>query len=202
MAGVLAKKQSVDFPESLAEFFGDPPLVGNETAESYNDFCAAIVAGVKPVDVIDWLYTKDVVDLSWQICRERAVLAGIVKLAHTEVVEALLKKSVDPSDPLDAACYRIFQASGYAQAWATDPASRKEIDARLTAKGHPPSEVLAEAYKRGASDIDVIDKRIASYEARRILILREIERRDKRFARDLDAASASVIDGEFSEAAE
>jgi hypothetical protein len=142
------------------------------------------------------------VDLSWQIRRERAVLAGIVKLARKEVVEDLLKKSIDPSDPLDAACYRIFQASGHAQAWATDPASRKEIDERLTAKGHPPSGVLAQAYKRGASDIDVIDKRIATYEARRILIPREIERRDKRFARDLDAASASVIEGEFSEAAE
>jgi len=62
--------------------------------------------------------------------------------------------------------------------------------------------VLAQAYRRGASHIDAIDKRIASYEARRIGIVREIERRNERFARDLDTASSSVIDGEFSEAAE
>jgi hypothetical protein len=196
------KTLAINFPDGLAEFFDDPPLVGDETLESYNYFFAAILTGVKPADPIDWLYTKDVVDLSWQIRRERAVLAGIVKLLQTEVVRDLLKAATDSSKPLDGAVYRIFHASDDAQAWASDPASRKEIDARLTAKGHPPSAVLAEAYRRGATHIDAIDKRIASYEARRIGIVREIERRNERFARDLDTASSSVIDGEFSEAAE
>ena len=153
-------------------------------------------------DPIDWLYAKDVVDLSWQIRRERAVLAGIVKLLQVEVVRELLKATTDPSKPLEAAVFRIFHASDYAQAWASDPAARKEIDAKLTAKGHPPSAVLAEAYRRGAGHIDGIDKRIASYEARRVGLVREIERRNARFARDLDTASSSIIDGEFSEAAE
>jgi hypothetical protein len=196
------KTLPINFPEGLAEFLDNPPLVGDETRESYNKFFAAIVAGVKPADPIDWLYTKDVVDLSWQIRRERAILAGVVELSQTEVVRDLLKATADSSKPLDAAVYRIFHVSHDAQAWASDPAARKEIDARLTARGHPPSAVLAEAYKRGASHIDAIDKRIASYEARRIGIVREIERRNERFARDLDTASSSVIDGEFSEAAE
>jgi hypothetical protein len=55
---------------------------------------------------------------------------------------------------------------------------------------------------RGAAHIEAIDKRIASYEARRVGIVREIERRNERFARDLDTASSSILDGEFSEAAE
>jgi hypothetical protein len=196
------KTLPINFPDGLAEFFDDPPLVGDETLESYNNFFAAILTGVKPADPIDWLYTKDVVDLSWQMRRERSVLAGVVKLLQTEVVRDLLKATADSSKPLDAAVYRIFHASDDAQAWASDPAARKEIDARLTAKGHPLSAVLAEAYKRGASHIDAIDKRIASYEARRMGIVREIERRNERFARDLDTASSSIIDGEFSEAAE
>jgi hypothetical protein len=50
--------------------------------------------------------------------------------------------------------------------------------------------------------IDAIDKRIASYEVRRVGIIREIERRDLKLSRDLAAASADVIDAEFSEAAE
>jgi hypothetical protein len=202
MTHALAKTLSIKFPEGLAEFLDDPPLVGDETVESYNKFFAAIVVGLKPADPIDWLYAKDVVDLSWQIRRERAVEAGVVKLLQSEVVRDLLKATADSSKPLEAAVYRIFHASDDAHAWASDPAARKEIDARLTAKGHPPSAVLAEAYRRGASDIDPIDKRIASYEARRTGLVREIERRDERFARNLDTASSSIIDGEFSEAAE
>jgi hypothetical protein len=153
-------------------------------------------------NLIDWLYTKDVADLSWQIRRERAALASVVKSFHTEVVRDLLKATADASNPLEAAVYRIFSASDDAQRWASDPVARKEIDARLIANGHLPPAVLAEAYMRGAAHIEAIDKRIASYEARRVGIVREIERRNERFARDLDTASSSILDGEFSEAAE
>ena len=55
---------------------------------------------------------------------------------------------------------------------------------------------------RGPSHIDAIDKRIASYEARRVGIVREIERRNAKLARELAAGSSGVIDAEFSEAAE
>jgi hypothetical protein len=202
MTHALAKTLSIKFPDSLAEFLDDPPLVGDESRESYSNFFAAIVVGLKPADSIDWLYCKDVVDLSWQIRRERTVLASVVKLFQTEVVRDLLKATADPSSALKAAAYRIFDASDDAQRWASDPAARLEIEAQLIAKGHPPSAMLAEAYKRGASHIDAIDKRIASYEARRTGIVREIECRNVRFAGDLDTASSSVIDGEFSEAAE
>ncbi len=202
MVRSLAKQSRVGIPADLVEFFDNPPLVGDEILEDYKNFFGAIVAGLKPVDAIDWLYIKDVVDLSWQIRRERFVLAGVVKSFQTEVVRDLLKATADASDALQAAVYRIFNASNDAQRWASDSAARKEIDARLTSKGHPPSAVLAQAYMRGAGHIDAIDKRIASYEVRRVGIVREIERRNEKLARDLTAASSEVIDAEFSEAAE
>lgn len=201
MARSLVKSLPINCPGNLVEFLGDPPLVGDETVESYNSFFAAIVAGLNPANSIDWLYTRDVVDLSWQIRRERAILAGVVKSFQTEIVRELLKATADAPDALHAAVYRIFNASNDAQRWASDQTARKEIEARLTAKGHHPSSVLAQAYMRGASHIDAIDRRIASYEARRVGIVRELERRNEKLARDLTAAS-NVIDAVFSEAAE
>jgi hypothetical protein len=201
MARSLVKSLPINCPENLVEFLGDPPLVGDETLESYSSFFAAIVTGLNPANSIDWLYTRDVVDLSWQIRRERAILAGVVKSFQTEIVRELLKATADAPDALNAAVYRIFTAADDAQRWASNQAARKEIDARLTAKGHQPSSVLARAYMRGASHIDAIDRRIASYEARRVGIVREIERRNEKLARDLTAAS-NVIDAVFSEAAE
>ena len=62
--------------------------------------------------------------------------------------------------------------------------------------------MLARAYINGASQIDAVDRRIASYEARRMTVLREIERRNEKFARQLEKASSDIIDAEFSEAAE
>jgi hypothetical protein len=195
-------KLPVSCPHELAEFLDNPPLVGDESRESYNSFFAAIVVGLKPLDSISWLYTKDVVDLSWLIRRERGVMADMIKLMQTEVVRDLLQTTTDAPGTLDAAVYRIFNASSDAQRWASDPTARREIDGQLTARGYPPSAVLAKAYIRGARHIDAIDKRIASYEVRLVGIVKEIERRDSKLARDLAAASADVIDGEFSEAAE
>lgn len=62
--------------------------------------------------------------------------------------------------------------------------------------------MLAWAYMRGAAQIDAVDRRIASYEVRRTIALREIERRDEKLAQKLAQASSEIIDAEFSEAAE
>lgn len=55
---------------------------------------------------------------------------------------------------------------------------------------------------KGASQIDAVERRIASYEIRRMTALREIERRNEKFARQLETASSEIIDADFSEAAE
>jgi hypothetical protein len=62
--------------------------------------------------------------------------------------------------------------------------------------------MLAKGYILGDYDIDVIDKRIASYEYRRNTALREMYLRSEKMARLLEKASSDVIDGEFTEAAE
>ena len=72
----------------------------------------------------------------------------------------------------------------------------------MAEKGHPPSAILAQAYINAAPQIDAVDKRLAGYETRRIAVLREVERRNEKFTRDLDKASSDIIDGEFSAAAE
>src|ERR1700731_117028 len=100
MTRALAKAVSIKLPDSLAEFLDDPPLVGEETRESYNTFFKAIVAGVEPANPTDWLYTKEVGGLSWQNRRERAVLASIVNSFYTDVVSDFLKATADSSNPL------------------------------------------------------------------------------------------------------
>jgi hypothetical protein len=68
-------------------------------------------------------------------------------------------------------------------------------------KGHDVPSILAQAYMRGADQIDTIDRRIAAYERRRNTALREAGLWSDRLARKLDKAT-EVIEGEFTEAAE
>lgn len=189
----------------LDRFLGDAPLVGDEKQEDYDAFYDSIVSTMSQPDVINQLYLKDFVDLSWQIRRERLILADTIRLFQKEVVLDLLKTAYSKlSGPVEnlATADRLLGADRDAQRWLGDPAGRKEIDADLLARGYSSSKVLALAYRRGATEIDMVEQRIASYEIRRLMALREIERRNEKSASQLKKATASIIDGEFKQAAE
>jgi hypothetical protein len=198
----LVTTKHVRPPKELEALFDNLPLVGRERREEYDAVFSAIARAEMPSDAIDWILLKDLVDLAWEIRRERRIKVEIIKINQTEIICDLLKSTFDKADRLGSAVNRIFSARTEAQLWASDPESRKTIDLQLKEKGHDPDSVLAKAYLRGARDIDAIDKRIALYELRRNAILKEIGRRSERKAHKLDKASSEVIEGEFSEAAE
>jgi hypothetical protein len=202
MSKSLVKSLCLKPPMELQPILEDFHLVGDETANNYINLFAAIVSSARPADSIDWLYVKDVVDLTWDIRRERAVKAATIELLQKQIVLDLLKTTSDDSSGMEAHLYRIFDADNEVRQWAIDPTARKKIAERLAARGFAASEILARAFIKGASDIDGVDRRIANYEVRKMVILREIERRNERLSRSLKKASADVVDAEYSEAAE
>jgi hypothetical protein len=123
------------------------------------------VGAVNPGDAIAWLFTHDIAYLSWEIRRERIVKADIIKSAQIDVVRDLLERI--RSDILAS----LMPRDGEARQWANDPKSRREIDGELAENGYESSDILALAYILGAPNIDAIDRRIASYEARRMAVL-------------------------------
>jgi hypothetical protein len=189
-------------PKELQAFFDDPPLVGSERRADYDAFLSVIATAEPPVDAIDWILLHDLVDRAWEIRRERRMKAEIIKFYQKEVIAELLKATFDKTDRLGSAENRIFLAPTEADLWASDPDARAKIDGKLEERGHDPASVLAQAYRRGAPDIDVIDRRIASYELRRAAVLREIGLRSEKRAQKTEKAVLDVIEGEFSEAAE
>ncbi len=198
----LVTSKNVNPPEELEALFENVPLVGRERQEEYDAFFSAIARAEPPSDAVDWMLLKDLVDLSWEMRRERRIKVEIVKLNQTEVVCDLLKSTFNKDDRLRSDLNRIFGARTEAQLWASDVETRMSIDARLTEKGHDPDSVLARAYQRGAAEIEAIDKRIARYELRRNEILKQIALRSERKAQKLAKASSDIIEGEFTEATE
>jgi hypothetical protein len=125
----------------------------------------------------------------------------LIKYYQKEIVAELIKSLAPPSQ-FKTALYRIFQAEGDLTLWETDSEARMKIDAALAEKDHSASAILAQAYMRGVTQIDAIDKRIAGYERRRDIILREAEFWNEHLLRRLDQATTAIIEGEFTEAAE
>jgi hypothetical protein len=193
MSKALATTAPMKPPKELQSFLDNPPLVGNEMFEEYEGVFLAIANALKPTDFIGWQCVARITDLAWYIRRERILKNEIIKIHHKEVVSELLEgmfnnPMLDPSED--------------ARRWERDPKVRLEIDQRLEKLGHSQNSVLAQAYVRGADQIDDRDKRAAAYEARSIVILRDANLYSEKLTRQIDQASSNVVEGEFIEAAE
>jgi hypothetical protein len=186
----------------LIQIFGNPALVGSEKIEDYEKFFAKVASAIKPSDIIGWLFMKDVTDWSWEIRRERIIKAETIKYYQKEIVAELIKSELAPSGQYETAYFRIFKAGADLASWASDPKARAEIDQELAAKGYDASFILAQAYMRGAAEIEAIDKRIAFHEQRRSAALKDAGIWSDRLLRRLDQAMPGVIEGEFTEAVE
>jgi len=195
----LSKVKQVKPPAGLAQLFDDPPLVGDEKREDYDNLFSAVAAAIDPVDAIAWLLTRDIADLSWEIKRERRLKLQVIKSQEIEVVRRLLippkpEFTMDlEDDPNDM--------KKEAEQWGADPKARRGIDKTLIEMGYDASYIFRTALNRAAEHIDAIDRRIASYELRRMAAMRALEHYSEALARRVKAAS-DVIEGELTEAAE
>jgi hypothetical protein len=204
MNRALVKPPRVKPPAALAKLFADPPLVGNETREEYESLFNAIADAAKPEDAIAWLFVRDITDLSWEIRRERSRKLQVIKSYHQSRVRQLLTppglftgnfrvQEVDPD---------AVKIAEEMRQWATDPKARRRIDKKLADAGYDASEILKIAMNEAADWIDATDRRIATYELRRMAALRAVEHYNETLARRLKAFSSEVIEGKFTEAAE
>ena len=57
---------------------GPPPLVEGEDADAYQNLLAMVCAERQPVDIIDWIYVRDMVDLQWDALRYRRSKAHLI----------------------------------------------------------------------------------------------------------------------------
>jgi hypothetical protein len=130
--------------------------------------------------------TWDVICLSWEIKRERAVKAEIIQSAVGRAAARFLG--------LIEALGQQYDGENYTEIRRFT----SEDSAKLADNGYTPSDMLAEAYILGAADIDAIDRRIASYEARRMAVMRAVEAYNEKFARKLEDAR-DIVDAEYTD---
>jgi hypothetical protein len=198
MNRALVKRSLGTVPPGLVSLFNDPPLVGDEKREDYDNLFWAVVASIKPNDEVVWLLTRECTDLWWEIRRERKLKSQIIKLAQLEWTAKVLS----PASPAVLGMpYMPPTMEKIAELWSADAETLQSMDAELVEAGFDASYIMTLAFKKIDLQIDAIDRRIATYEVRRRAIMREIEKYSEGSARRL-AANANVIEGQFTEARE
>ena len=86
-----------DVPRLAQRFalFGPPPLLEGEDAAAYDQLLARICEVVKPADVIDEMFTADVVSLEWEVLRWRRLKSSLIRARGLEALEGFLAGQLD-----------------------------------------------------------------------------------------------------------
>ena len=78
-------------PLEIQSLLGAPPVSREEDALRYDDLLAQVSSVVKPKDVLEWLWVKDVVDLVWEAQRLRRIKIGLISISRQAALAEVLK---------------------------------------------------------------------------------------------------------------
>jgi hypothetical protein len=188
--------ETLTTPASLPEragrlgLFGPPPLLEGEDTATYDDLLIRISGAVKPTDIFEEIWIRDIVDLVWEAFRLRRLKANLMTAVAHQGLTKILAPLIGRTD-----------APNLAEAWAARQRSAiKRVDKLLASAGLTMDAVMAQALSLKLDDIERIDRMIATAEGRRNAILREVDRHRttwgqhlRRTVQQIEAAEIKVI---------
>jgi hypothetical protein len=191
-----ADQQQLQFeiPSDIQDLLGKPPLLKHENKDHYFELMRRLASTTRPNDFIEWLWVRDVADLTWEIIRWRRLKAALMNAGRQRAIEHFvcisapgLMDSVDASDP-----------AILAEEWFTNPASKNDVDELLAKRELDADSIAAQCFAQARAELETAERLLAACEIRRNDALNEIGRRQQAFGRALHRASDDVVDAEIS----
>ena len=183
-------KRTVE-PREQPSLFGPRPLIEGEDAAAYDELLARFSATIKPKDVLEEMWIRDVVDLTWETLRMRRLKAALLTSGMSQGLKRLL-----------APLFGWPSAESLSKQWAErDRQAIKEVDKLLVSMGLTMDAVVAQALLADIDSFERIDRMVMNVEARRNAALREMERHRTTLAQALRQASDDVVEADFEDVA-
>jgi hypothetical protein len=159
-------------PSYVREIFGDPPVLSTENRDAYDSLLARLAIEIEPREIMEWLWVRDLPDLTWQILRLRRVITSVLNIsfkpALIQILDAILPRTELP--PL----WRS-QATELAEAWYSNSKERNRVTSILAKYGLKPESVEGQAFVRRCNELEKMERMLTSAENRRNAIMRELQ---------------------------
>jgi hypothetical protein len=147
-----------------------PPLIQGESSAGYDQLLARICETLQPSDVLEQIWMRDIVDLTWEAFRLRRLKASLMAAAAHEGMAEVLRPLVD--------CPEQF-----AKGWARrSERTVSKVEAALGKAGSSMDAVAARTFSARIGDFERIERMLAAAQARRNCVLRELDRHRASFA--------------------
>jgi hypothetical protein len=152
-------------------------LMPGENLSEYEAIRDMIIQEIVPRSGIEWLWAADLVELSWDIIRYRSLRQKMLEVRRQDAIEAMLQRIDLPGIPYAFGQFAQEQTRLNAEQWRIDPSAAAEIEDRLIMRGIDNGSVNAETLIQSRELFVLFDSLMQSAQTRRILLLREINRR-------------------------
>ncbi len=186
----LVPQAVLHIPDDILAIFGDPPLLSNEDPKLYSDLLCRIAQAVDPKHMIEWIWIKDFVDITWEIQRLRHFRTMIIEEERNSRISAVKNWTYRPS-PFEGVLGPEFEEK-----------KPKRIQKKRSITGLKTKWGALTAFQATLETYDRIERLLASAELRRNALLRDIRYYREGLAHLLQEVSNDVIDGECSVSAE
>jgi hypothetical protein len=159
--------------------FGPAPLFDGEDSAGYDDLLARVSGAIKPADIIEEIWIRDIVALTWEALRLRRARAALLSANRHVGVQHLLNPLCGLGEALDL--------SGQ---WARrEDEAVAVVDRTFAVAGLTMDAVMGQMLAVEIDLVERIERMIASAETRRNATLREIERHRSALAARLREAT-------------
>jgi hypothetical protein len=89
----------ITIPSLFQRLLQPTSLLPGESLGNYEQLRDSIIEEVEPQSGIEWLWTTDLVDLSWDIIRYRALRQKALEVRRRDAIEAMLRRIDLPGIP-------------------------------------------------------------------------------------------------------
>jgi hypothetical protein len=166
-------------PPELRPFCEPSYLLPGESLREFEVIRRMMVDDVRPQTNIEWLWTLDLIELSWEISRYRRLKNKVLEAHRVTAIEMILRRLDGEGMPAEANPMVEVQARRTALAWRDDEEAAIEIEARLNRSGYDPTDINAEVFVQARDLFDMFDQLMIGAQRRRIALLREIDVRQE-----------------------
>ena len=128
---------SPNVPERARRFawLGPPPLFEGEDTAAYDELLARISGAMKPADIFEEVWVRDIVDLSWEVLRLRRLKASLMTATAYEGLHKILEPFLELYDERDQ----------LVRGWAArHKTAIKQVDRLLASAGLTMDAVMAQ----------------------------------------------------------
>jgi len=183
----MTEPPAVSAEATRLKLFGPSPLLVGEDTAAYDELLARVSGAVKPADVLEEIWVRDVVDLVWETFRLRRLKTSLLNANAYKGLRGIL-----------LTVFSTKNAGMIPQQWAQrDRDAIKQVDKLLASADMTMDAVMAETLLLRIDAIERIDRMIMGAEARRNVALREIDRHRASLADRLRRVSDEVVDAQF-----